>query len=155
MKLFILLLALWLVLNESAAPAHLLAGAAFALLATAAFARLEPRAPRLRRPAAVAALLGTFVTDMVRSNFAVARIVLGLAGGRRTSGFVTVPLRLRHPAALATLACIVTSTPGTSWIRYERADGRLTIHVLDMVDEAAWIELFTHRYERRLMEIFE
>jgi multicomponent K+:H+ antiporter subunit E len=155
MKLFILLLTLWLVLNESAAPAHLLGGAAFALLATAAFARLEPHAPRWGRPVAVAALLARFVADMVRSNFAVARIVLGLGGRRRTAGFVTVPLRLRHPAALAALACIVTSTPGTSWILYDRAENRLTIHVLDLVDEAAWVALFKHSYERRLMEIFE
>lgn len=155
MKLFLLLLALWLVLNESVAPADVLLGAGIALLATAAFARLEPGAASARRPAAVAGLAGSFIADMVRSNFAVARIVLGLGGPKRTAGFLTMPLELRHPAALAVLACIVTSTPGTSWVRYERAEGRLTIHVLDLVDEEAWIALFKSRYERRLMEIFQ
>src|SRR5687768_12041190 len=155
MKLFILLLVLWLVLNESVAPADVLLGAGIALLGAAVFARLEPKAARVRRPAAIARLVGTFITDMVRSNFAVARIVLGFGGRKRTAGFLTVPLELRHPAGLAVLACIVTSTPGTSWVRYEPAEGRLTIHVLDLVDEEAWIALFKGRYERRLMEIFQ
>lgn len=155
MKLFILLLLLWLVLNESVAPADVLIGAAVAALGVAAYGRLEPQAPRLRRPLAAARLVATFLADMVRSNFAVAGIVLGLGGRRRTAGFIKVPLELRHPAGLAVIACIVTSTPGTSWVRYEPAEGRLTIHVLDLVDEQAWIALFKERYERRLMEIFE
>jgi multicomponent K+:H+ antiporter subunit E len=155
MKLFALLLALWMVLNESVAPADLLAGAAFALLGIAAFARLEPRAARWGRPARVARLLATFVADMVQSNFAVARIVLGFGRRSRTPGFLTMPLELRHPAGLAAMACIVTSTPGTSWVRYDPGEGRVTIHVLDLVDEAAWIALFQQRYEQPLLEIFE
>jgi multicomponent K+:H+ antiporter subunit E len=155
MKLFIVLLALWLVLNESSEPGDWLVGAAFAMLGIAAFARLEPRAPRWRRPASVARLLATFLADMVRSNFAVARIVLGLGRRDRSSGFLAVPLELRHPAGLAAMACIVTSTPGTSWVRYEPDEGQVTIHVLDLVDGPAWIALFRERYEKPLLEIFE
>jgi multicomponent K+:H+ antiporter subunit E len=90
----------------------------------------------------------------VRSNFAVARIVLGLGGGGRTAGFLTVPLELRDPRGLAVLACIVTATPGTSWARYDAADNAVTIHVLDLVDGEAWTRAFKARYERRLLEIF-
>ena len=53
------------------------------------------------------------------------------------------------------LACVITATPGTSWARYDAARNVLTIHVLDLVDEQAWIRQFKERYERRLMEIFE
>jgi multicomponent K+:H+ antiporter subunit E len=53
------------------------------------------------------------------------------------------------------LACIITATPGTSWARYDRENNALTIHVLDLVDEQAWIEQFKQRYERRLLEIFQ
>jgi multicomponent K+:H+ antiporter subunit E len=155
MRLYLLLLGLWLVLNESVAPVDVLLGMVFALLAMVTFSRLEPHAPRWGRPSALAGLLAAFIADMVRSNIAVARIVLGLGGRARNAGFVTVPLELRDPAALAALACIVTSTPGTSWVRYDPAEGRLLIHVLDLVDAAAWIALFKQRYERRLMEIFE
>ena len=50
---------------------------------------------------------------------------------------------------------IITATPGTTWVRYDRAAGVVTIHVLDLVDEQAWIRLFKQRYERHLLEIFE
>ena len=49
---------------------------------------------------------------------------------------------------------IVTATPGTSWAHYEAAANVLTLHVLDLVDEEAWVRQFKDRYERRLLEIF-
>lgn len=100
-------------------------------------------------------LLWLASVDVVRSNLAVARIVLQPGVRGRTAGFLTMALEVRHPGALATLACIITATPGTSWARYNAADNTLTIHVLDLVDEQAWIRLFKERYERRLKEIFE
>jgi multicomponent K+:H+ antiporter subunit E len=63
-------------------------------------------------------------------------------------------LDLRHPGGLAVLACIVTATPGTSWARYDATRNVLTLHVLDLVDEGAWVTQFKQRYEKALMEIF-
>ena len=107
------------------------------------------------RPAAVIRLAALVVADIVQSNLAVARIVLGLGASQRRAGFLSLPLELRHPAGLAAVACIITATPGTSWVRYDSAQNMVTIHVLDLVDEATWIRLFKERYERLLMEIFE
>jgi multicomponent K+:H+ antiporter subunit E len=156
MKLFLALFALWLVLNESLAPGHLLLGAAIALGGVAVYNRLQPAANPVRnRPGAALLLLGLVLVDVVRSNFAVARIVLGLGAQGRTAGFLSMPLELRHPGGLAVVACIITATPGTSWVRYDRTANVITIHVLDLVDEQAWITQFKQRYERHLMEIFE
>jgi multicomponent K+:H+ antiporter subunit E len=156
MRLFLALFALWLILNESLAPGHLLLGAAIALGGVAVYNRLQPAANRVRnRPGAALSLLGVVFADIVRSNLAVARIVLGLGGRSRTAGFLALPLELRHPGGLAVIACIVTATPGTSWVRYDSAANTLTIHVLDLIDADDWIRLFKQRYERRLMEIFE
>lgn len=156
MKLFFALLALWLILNESFAPGHWLLGAVLALGGVAVYSRLQPAANRVRnRPLAAVQLLALVLADIVRSNVAVARIVLGLDAGKRTAGFLSLPLKLRHPGGLAVVACIITATPGTTWVRYDRAAGVVTIHVLDLVDEQAWIRLFKQRYERRLLEIFE
>jgi len=55
---------------------------------------------------------------------------------------------------LATLACIITSTPGTLWVDFNEASGTLTIHVLDLVDETEWVRTIKGRYERPLLEIF-
>jgi multicomponent K+:H+ antiporter subunit E len=96
------------------------------------------------------------LADILRSNLAVARIVLGLTGGRDIrSGFIDVPLQLRDPHGLAVLAAIVTSTPGTVWSDLSADGEKLTLHVLDLRDEAALIATIKQRYERLLMEVFE
>jgi multicomponent K+:H+ antiporter subunit E len=156
MRLFLALLALWLVLNESLAPGQVLLGAALALGGTAVYSRLQLPANRVRnRPGAALRLLGLVVADIVRSNLAVGRIVLGLGRSQRSAGFLALPLELRHPGGLAVIACIITATPGTSWVRYDSAANVVTIHVLDLVDADDWIRLFKQRYERLLMEIFQ
>jgi len=156
MKLFLALLASWLLLQQSLAATDLLAGLAIAAAATLAYARLRAAAPRPRfRPRAMLELAALLVDDVVRSNFAVARIVLGRGGDGRTAGFLTVPLELRDPRGLAVLACIVTATPGTSWAGFDAERNVLTLHVLDLRDEAEFVREFKTRYERPLQEIFE
>jgi multicomponent K+:H+ antiporter subunit E len=155
MRVWLLLLALWLLLNQTLAPAQVLLGAALALGGVLALAALQRPAGRVRRPAAIAQLFWLVFVDIVRSNLAVARIVLLRGTRNQTSGFLSIPLEVRHPGALAAVACIVTATPGTSWARYDAARNILTIHVLDLIDEQAWIDIFKQRYERCLLEIFE
>jgi multicomponent K+:H+ antiporter subunit E len=155
MILFVVLLASWLLMQQSLAASDILLGVAIAATGTWAYARLRVPAerPRLRvRP--LLELGALFIDDVVRSNFAVARIVLGLRR-ERTAGFLTLPLELRDPRGLAILACIITGTPGTSWARYDARRNAVTIHVLDLVDEDEWVRGFKARYERRLLEIFE
>ena len=110
----------------------------------------------VHRPQKALLLLGLVFVDIVRSNIAVARIVLGLTGKRAIrSGFLEVPLDMRDPYGLAALATIVTSTPGTIWAGLSQDSATLTLHVLDLRDERASIDTIKQRYERLLMEIFE
>jgi multicomponent K+:H+ antiporter subunit E len=152
--LWALLVAMWLALNETLDPAHVILGAAAALAGVLGLRLLQPPRTRLRRPRVAAVLLGLVFADVVRSNVAVAGIVLGPRRRPRTAGFVEIPLQMRHPVGLAALACIITSTPGTSWAGYDPASGVLTMHVLDLVDREAWVRTIKDRYERRLAEIF-
>jgi multicomponent K+:H+ antiporter subunit E len=149
------LLAMWLLLNQSLWPGHVLLGVALGLGGGRVLAALQRPEGRSRRTRAIAELAGLVLIDIVRSNVAVARLVLYRGSRRRVAGFIHVPLAVRHPGALAVLACIVTATPGTSWARFDSARSLLTIHVFDLVDERAWKATFKKRYERRLMEIFE
>lgn len=155
-RLTLLLLLLWLALNDSTDPAHLLLGLLVGVGGGAAYALLTPPRPRTGKLLVpVVTLLWLVFLDIVRSNMAVAAIALRLPRRRRrVAGFLPIPLELRDPAGLAVLACIVTATPGTSWARYDEAANVLTLHVLDLADEEAWVRQFKDRYERRLMEIF-
>jgi multicomponent K+:H+ antiporter subunit E len=153
--LWLALVAMWLALNGTLAVEHVILGALAALAAVLGLARLQPAAARLRRPRAAVTLAGVVLLDIVRSNVDVATIVLRRGTHGRRAGFVAIPLDVRHPAALAVLACIVTSTPGTAWAGYDSRAHVLSMHVLDLVDEAQWVRTIKARYERRLMEIFE
>ncbi|TCZ59667.1 Na+/H+ antiporter subunit E [Roseicella aquatilis] len=150
------LLVLWLLLTESTAPGSLLLGTVLALAGSGTLAALTPPKARLRRLSIVPGLLRDVLVEVVRSNNAVAWIILQprrLRGYR--SGFVLVPLDMRSPYGLAALACIVTATPGTVWVEYDSARSTMLLHVLDLIDEEAWIRIIKGKWERRLMEIFE
>lgn len=148
------LLLMWLLLT-SFSPGQLILGAVVAMGASRAMASLQPDKPRLRRWQLIPRLLGIVTLDILQSNIAVARVILRGGGRDRRPGFVAIPLDLRDRTGLAVLACIVTSTPGTAWVEHAPDTGILLIHVLDLVDEAEWVSLIKHRYERLLMEIFE
>jgi len=151
------LLAMWLLLNGTLAPVQIVVGTVLAVSLVLVFRAARPVQPRLRRPQIAMRLFAHVLLDIVRSNFAVARVILGFVRDRKvSSGFVKVPLDLRDPHGLAVLAAIVTSTPGTVWADLARDGSTLTLHVLDLQDdEAAWVRTIKQRYERALMEIFE
>jgi len=154
--LFLALILFWLLLNGFSLG-HLLLGAAVALVAGQAMAALVPHRPRIRRWDLVVLLALRFAADVARSNAAVARqIVVGRRPGQRP-GFVEVDLPVRDPLALATLAVVLTSTPGTAWMDYNAASGRLLIHALDLGDDdGEELRLLVRdRYGAMLREIFE
>ena len=107
------LLVLWLLLNQTLSVGHILLGGLAAVVGGWSLTLLELPDIRMRRPAAMFRLSALVLADIVRSNIAVAGIVLGFGGRERRSGFVDIELELRDPYGLAALACIITSTPGT------------------------------------------
>ena len=152
--LWMALLIMWLALTGSATIGEFMLGALAACIGLLGFSRLQPPDTRLRRPLKALVLVAVVVFDIVRSNIAVAKMVLQPASSKRRAGFVDIPLDTQHPAALAALACIITSTPGTAWAGYDSQKRVLTLHVLDIADEAALVESIKTRYEQPLMEIF-
>lgn len=149
-----LLLVVWLLLNQSMAPGTILLGALLGIALAKVFGLLRPPKVRVRNYPLLGLLFVRVVYDIVRSNIAVARIILR-RDSRMRSGFVAIPLALSDRHGLAVLACIITSTPGTIWVSYDSTANILLIHVLDLVDEQGWIDTIKQRYERLLLEIFQ
>src|SRR4051812_5248478 len=85
------LAAMWLMLNGSLAPAHLLLAVLLGWAGGVALATLQaPLGGARHRRAGTAIILATLLlADIVRSNVAVARIVFKPRNGR-TPGFVSV-----------------------------------------------------------------
>ncbi|NTJ41312.1 Na+/H+ antiporter subunit E [Agrobacterium larrymoorei] len=152
--LTISLIIFWMSIN-SFSPGHLILGTAVSLIASWSMASLRPAKPRIRNWSTLVKLIVIVLYDIVRSNIAVASLILRRRRGGNQSGFLTVPLDIRHPMGLALLAVVLTATPGSAWLEYNSSQGTLLIHVLDDVSESHWINLIKNRYEKMLMEIFE
>lgn len=147
--------ALWLVLNLSLSPGHILLGAALGFLAPLMMRPLRPRPIHIRRPWVVLRLFLRVGRDVLASNLEVAWGVLN--AGRRPphSQFIKVPLDLNDANGLAALSMITTVIPGTVWSELALDRSVLLLHIFNLDDEAAFIAHFKATYERPLMEIFE
>jgi multicomponent K+:H+ antiporter subunit E len=148
------LIVFWMTIN-SFSPGHLVLGTIVAMIASWAMASLRPAKPRIRNWFAIVKLIAIVAYDIVRSNIAVAAIILFRRERNRKAGFITVPLDLRDPMGLAVLAIVLTATPGSAWLEYNSSQGTLLMHALDNVDDSVWVSLIKNRYEKLLMEIFE
>jgi multicomponent K+:H+ antiporter subunit E len=147
---------LWLLLQQSLDPGQIVLAVALAVLLAWASSTFRSLRARLRRIDLAAVLVLVVIKEIVRSNFGVAKVVLGLVRDREVrSGFVQIPLELRDPHGLAALAAIVTATPGTVWAGLSPEGDTLTLHILDIEEEQVWVGYIKERFERPLMRIFE
>jgi multicomponent K+:H+ antiporter subunit E len=147
------LLVAWLLLQQSVAASTIVLGIVLALALSWALGKLDLPRVRVRSLGTLLMLLARVFGDIVRSNIAVAGIIVS-PRSRVSSGFVTIPLEMTHRYALALLACIITATPGTIWVSHDSLRRVLVIHVLDLVDETTWIARIKRRYEQPLLRIF-
>lgn len=144
----------WVMLAQSTSPGQLLLAVIAAVLAGKIMTSMRWRPTRISSWRTVMKLARLVFIDILRSNLAVASIVVSKRR-TRTSSFILIGLEMRNEVGLTLLALIITATPGTAWVQFDRASGSLLIHVFDLVDEEQWVDLLKSRYEALLMEIFE
>jgi multicomponent K+:H+ antiporter subunit E len=144
----------WLLLNNTVDPAHLVLGAVLAVAIPLFTEPLRPDKPRLRRLLVAAQLALVVLWDIVMSNIVLARRILGPEPAIRPR-FVWVPLSIRDPHGIVTLAGIITMTPGTLSSDLSEDRRWLLVHAFNVEDEAALVATIKRRYEAPLREIFE
>lgn len=147
--------AMWLLLNESLAPIHVLFGLFVGWLVPVLVAPLKPPGPPVKRPLVLARLILVVGRDVVMSALDVGRGVVRSRRKPPRGTFVPIPLELRDPHALAALAIITTVIPGTVWSELASDHSVVLLHVFDLEDEAEFVALYKSRYEAPLKEIFE
>lgn len=160
----LILIIVWLLLNQSVAPVHLFFGLLLAVLLPIITARFREPQPRIAKPLLAARYMLRVLGDIVTANIQVAIIILG-PRHKLKPAFVRVPIDIHHSLPLTILANTVSMTPGTVsadiYPHNEAIDPSqplpqrwLLIHVLDLRDEAKLIASIKQRYEAPLKEIF-
>lgn len=149
-----ILLLLWLVLQQSIGLGQIILGSIIAVLASLAANAVLPEQVIVKKPLKLIELVAVAGVDVVRSNLAVLMLLLN-PKAKPTAGFIEMKLELTNRFGLAVLACLLTATPGSAWLEYNGEDNTVLVHVLDLKDEAAWVDMIKTRYESLLLEIFE
>ena len=147
------LFAAWLLLN-GITRGHLVLGALLAVAIPWFTERFRVDPPRIRHWPTVFRLGLVVLWDIVVSNVQVARLILG-PERRIEPRFVWLPLDIRDPHGIASLAGIITMTPGTLSADLTEDRRHLLVHALNAGDEAALVASIKERYEAPLMKIFE
>lgn len=144
----------WLMLNQSLSAGHIVLGAALAIALPWFTERLRPEKARFSQPALIVRLMLVVLKDIVLSNIEVARRVLGPEAAIQPR-FVWVPLTLKDPHGIVTLAGMITMTPGTLSADLTADRRFLLVHAFNVSDEPALVADIQARYEAPLIQIFE
>ena len=144
----------WILLANRLSPGHVVLAAILATVIPWLTAAYWPQPTALRRPDLLAAYVALVLWDILRANLAVARIVLFAPDHEIRSAWVTVPLDLTSPEAIALLSGTITLTPGTLVADMSGCGRVLLVHCLHAPDPEAVRDEIKTRYEARLKRIF-
>jgi len=144
----------WLLLAGSLSLNTLLMAAILAILIPLATQAYWPSRPQIRHPLRLISYAALVLWDVIIANIQVARIILFLPASRIQSAWISVPVDLPCPEALALLAGTITLTPGTLTAEFSADNKALLIHALHAPDPDATRNAIKSRYEARLQRIF-
>ncbi len=153
--LSLLLVLTWFLLVNKLAVGSLVMALVLATLIPLATHAYWPHKPRVKSLRLLAAYVALVVWDVILANIAVAKIVLFMPRDRIRSRFITVPITLKSPEAIALLAGTITMTPGTVTADMNGDGTALLIHSLHAPDPDVVRDDILTRYESRLKRIFE
>ncbi|MEO8023596.1 Na+/H+ antiporter subunit E [Polaromonas sp.] len=143
----------WLLLQHSLELVHIISALLIGIFIPRMLHSALPPATMPRLAPAVR-LARRVLWDIIVSNIAVARLVLG-PQSRLHPAWVPVSLALTHPTAIALLATIITTTPGTVSCTIDEKRHEILVHALDCEDAVQMAADIKNRYETLLLAIFE
>ena len=108
----LLLLLVWLLLNNTLAPGHLVLGAFLAFVIPLMTSGMQYPQPSFRKPLTILRYLFMVLGDIVVANFEVALLVIGPTK-KLNPAFIAIPLDIEYELPITILASTVSLTPGT------------------------------------------
>ncbi|WP_027389096.1 Na+/H+ antiporter subunit E [Chrysiogenes arsenatis] len=154
-SLTIALTLLWLLLVNSLDMGNIVLGIILGLVIpwfTDRFWRERPKI--VNYPLLFRFFLGTFLYDVIVSNFTVVRLILKPDISTLQPGFIEIPLDTSDSLVISILASVISLTPGTVSSDVSEDRTMLLVHNLHVPDKQAAIDGIKSRYEATLKEIF-
>lgn len=151
--LTVVLALLWLLLNNSAHPGHIVLGTIFGIVIPWLTAPLSAPRPAVRKPGLALRYFLVLLKDIIICNVQVAKQVCGPLKAL-SPALVAVPLDLQDDLPITILASTISLTPGTVSADVSEDKQWLYVHVLHLESEEQTISDIKTRYEQPLKEIF-
>lgn len=149
-----LVVVVWLLLLNALTFGGLVVGLVVGVVVPLLTSRFWPEAPRLRWGPAMVSYFFVVVYDIIIGSVEVAKVVLTRSNSDLRSHWMVVPLELRSPEAITTLAATISLTPGTVSADVSACGRKLLVHALDVPDADQAVARIKARYEARLLRIF-
>ncbi len=153
--LTVLLTIVWLLLVNRFSWNSVLFGFFLGVLISFVIRPYWPSMAPMRGPFKILEYILVVLWDIVVANVTVAYLILFRRVDDLQPAWVSIPLDLRTPEAITTLAGTITLTPGTVSCDLSAQGHNLLVHCLHAPDPDAVRDEIKTRYEARLMEIFE
>lgn len=151
--LSVVLWIIWLLLNNTIAPGHMLLGALLATLIPWLTSGFWPEQIKIRQPWLLFRYTAKVLWEILVANMVVAKLILGNKD-KLQPGFIDYPLALQSPVGISLLANTISLTPGTVSCDLSDDGTHLLIHALH-IDDVETIKADIHRkFETPLREIF-
>lgn len=151
--LTIVLLIVWLFLNNTIAAGHVVLGLILAILIPWITSAYWPEHNCVKKPFTLFKFLLIVVWDIIIANLKVAVLILGKSNNLKP-GFITIELDVKTPLGISVLANVISLTPGTVSCDLSMDRQFLLIHALHIDDAQQIIDEIKQRYEKPIIEVF-
>lgn len=149
----LLLFIVWLLLNNSVSPGHIVLASFFAITIPWLVTEMRDDHPKILKPWLAIRYVLMVMKDIITANVEVALLIIGPTK-KLKPGFVAIPLDVTTDLGITILASTVSLTPGTVSAEVSKDKAWLFVHALHLENEAELIESVKQRYERPIKEIF-
>lgn len=144
----------WLLLNNTVAPGHMVLGAILAIIIPLLTSSFWPEKVCIKHPITLFKFVLVVIWDIMVANVIVAKLILGNRDNLQPK-FLHIPLDIEHPLAIGLLANTISLTPGTVSCDLSEDRKTLLVHGLHEEDPEATVKEIKQRYEQPLKKVFE
>ncbi|ADU65925.1 Na+/H+ antiporter subunit E [Desulfurispirillum indicum] len=151
----VVLIVLWLLLNNTFSFGHVVLGAVFGVAIPLFTNKFWPERPCISSYRKFFHFFFVvFLYDVVVANITVVRLILQPDIGKLQPDFIEIPLEAADDLVISILASVISLTPGTVSSEVSADRKTLLVHNLNVPDKQEAIQAIKTRYEAPLKEIF-